>query len=631
MPEQSLDPRYDVVILGAGIAGLTLARQLLLYSDKRVLLLEKRSHIPPARQKVGESNVQVQGYYLSKILDMEEYLLREHFMKYNLRFYWKTPGLKNDCYEEISQCYIRNFSNIACYQLDRNKIEGELLRLNHDNPRFSFVPGISSLDVALADSSTPHTLSFNAGEQLIKIQADWVVDTTGRSRFLARRGDFIKTNPIRHGSVFFWIDGLLNIEKLSPLSHSQRLLHQNRRMLGHLPTWLATNHFCGEGYWFWVIPLQGRTSFGLVYDRQQVPEDLLTSPENVVDWICKEYPLFAAYLAKEKIADRGMIRDFSYDCQQTISAEKWALAGESGRFTDPLYSPGGDLIALYNTLIIDAIQTEDVRALSIKARLYEVLMCAFYQAYVPSYAVGYAVLGDQECFAMKYAWELTIYFTFYVFPFINSLFTQTEFVVPYLDLFAQLGAWNRNIQEFLCGYYHWKKNQPHESSRPVLFDLTGFEPLKRSEELFYEVGVAPCQAISLLKNHMANIEKLGRFIAIYIYSVVTQDEKLLRCKQLIETLRIDELSFDPERIRQECRNLDRGADEEFGKIGQTFIMHFGQRHNDSLTQLSKRDATAPLSAIVETPSFLTPTIPVHPKSYDTLVPATTASTFEKGT
>jgi L-2-hydroxyglutarate oxidase LhgO len=55
-----LDPRCDVAILGAGIAGLTLARQLLMYTDKRVVLLERRSHVPPSRQKVGESNVQVQ-------------------------------------------------------------------------------------------------------------------------------------------------------------------------------------------------------------------------------------------------------------------------------------------------------------------------------------------------------------------------------------------------------------------------------------------------------------------------------------------------------------------------------------------------------------------------------------------
>ena len=62
---------FDVVIIGAGLAGLTLARQLLLYSDKRVLLLDKRTEVPTPRQKVGESTVQVGAYYYAKVLDLE--------------------------------------------------------------------------------------------------------------------------------------------------------------------------------------------------------------------------------------------------------------------------------------------------------------------------------------------------------------------------------------------------------------------------------------------------------------------------------------------------------------------------------------------------------------------------------
>src|SRR5215467_10927191 len=179
----SSNTHYDVVILGAGIAGLTLARHLLMYSDKSVLLLEKRSQIPPSRQKVGESNVQVQGYYLGKILDLEEHLLREHFLKYNLRFYWPTPGRTNKGYEDSSQSYIRFFSNICCYQLDRNKIEGELLRLNLENPRFSFQPGIADLDVSLATTSShPHTIAFTREGRKVELKATWLVDTTGRAK-----------------------------------------------------------------------------------------------------------------------------------------------------------------------------------------------------------------------------------------------------------------------------------------------------------------------------------------------------------------------------------------------------------------------------------------------------------------
>ncbi len=44
----------DVLILGAGLAGLSLARQLLLADPElRILLLERRHQIPRREQKVG--------------------------------------------------------------------------------------------------------------------------------------------------------------------------------------------------------------------------------------------------------------------------------------------------------------------------------------------------------------------------------------------------------------------------------------------------------------------------------------------------------------------------------------------------------------------------------------------------
>src|SRR5260221_969016 len=224
--------KYDVVILGAGLAGLSLSRQLLMYSDKGVLLLEKRPEVPVERQKVGEATVQVSGYYFAKILDLEEHLLREHLMKYNLRFYWKTPGRRNDCFEDYSQSYIRNLSNIASFQLNRNKIEAEMLRLNLESPRFTIHPGISDLDVTLSDSDKPHQVVYRKNDQSMEVHAGWVVETTGRSKFLARKLGLTKTSPIRHGSTFFWVDGLVNIEKLTTATPQERLTHKNRRSTG---------------------------------------------------------------------------------------------------------------------------------------------------------------------------------------------------------------------------------------------------------------------------------------------------------------------------------------------------------------------------------------------------------------
>ena len=195
-------------------------------------------------------------------------------------------------------------------------------------------------------------------------------------------------------------------------------------MLGHLPAWLSTNHFCGEGFWFWTIPLHGKTSLGLVYDNQIFPRERVDTLEKLIAWVCEEFPLFARDLPYRQVLHHTALKDFAYDCAQTISPARWALAGEAGRFTDPLYSPGGDLISIYNTFITDAIRTDSDAELVQKCDLYEQLMQAVYQAYVPSYAISYDALGDQECFTMKYSWELAIYFAFFVFPFINDLFTE---------------------------------------------------------------------------------------------------------------------------------------------------------------------------------------------------------------
>src|SRR5262245_15826438 len=105
----------DVLIIGAGLAGLTLSRHLLLNSNKRILLLDKRAQVPTPRQKVGESTVQLGAYYYSKVLDLEEYLLSRQYMKYNLRFYWKSAGRDNKRFEDYGKSYIPTLSNIYIY------------------------------------------------------------------------------------------------------------------------------------------------------------------------------------------------------------------------------------------------------------------------------------------------------------------------------------------------------------------------------------------------------------------------------------------------------------------------------------------------------------------------------------
>lgn len=555
-PDQAaLRERYDVVILGGGLAGLTLARHLLLASDKTILLLERRDSLPPARQKVGESTVQLAGYYYSKVLEMEEHLFSEQVIKYNLRFYWKSGGRDNSNFEDYSQAYIRQLSNIVSHQLDRNTFEAELLRRNLQSERFHLRTAVTGLDVALAAAGDPsaHGVRFEHGGAAHAALAEWVVDATGRGKVLARRKRLERQNPIRHGTTFFWVDGLVDIDKLTDRSPREVRLKPERRQLGHVPFWLATNHFCGEGFWFWVIPLQGKTSFGLVYDRASVPREQVANPAKLIEWVCREFPLFARDLPLRKVVDWSGLKDYSFDCAQTISSERWALTGEAGRFTDPLYSPGSDLISCYNTMIVDAILTREPARLAAKCRLYEGLMRALYGAYVPSYAASYDVLGDSEAFYLKYVWELSVYFGFYVFPFINDLFTDVEFVPRFLARFAKLGRLNSELQSFLSAFYQWKKVTLEPPAAPRFDDFTDLPALQRAERTFYKVGLTGDEACAVLDEQLQNLLELARFIVAHVAAAVLDAPEVLTDAAFVGGLDLAAIRFDPEAMR---RHLD---------------------------------------------------------------------------
>src|SRR5215212_10627 len=67
---------YDVVILGGGLAGGTLAQQLKRAQPEiKILVLEKRKHpVPEAAHKVGESSVEMGSHYLRNIVGAKDHL-----------------------------------------------------------------------------------------------------------------------------------------------------------------------------------------------------------------------------------------------------------------------------------------------------------------------------------------------------------------------------------------------------------------------------------------------------------------------------------------------------------------------------------------------------------------------------
>ena len=90
MKFKRMENKYDVVIYGGGLAGLTLALQLKKEnSGISILILEKRAgNAPESAHKVGESTVELGTHYIRETLDLKEYLDKHQLPKHGLRFFF---------------------------------------------------------------------------------------------------------------------------------------------------------------------------------------------------------------------------------------------------------------------------------------------------------------------------------------------------------------------------------------------------------------------------------------------------------------------------------------------------------------------------------------------------------------
>ena len=120
-----MSEQTDVVVLGGGLAGLSLAIQLRQRDPSiAVTVLERRTHpVREAAFKVGESTVEIGAHYFAHVLGLREHLETQQLRKFGFRFFFSEGR------EDLDQCTELGVSELLptpSWQLDRGRFENFL-------------------------------------------------------------------------------------------------------------------------------------------------------------------------------------------------------------------------------------------------------------------------------------------------------------------------------------------------------------------------------------------------------------------------------------------------------------------------------------------------------------------------
>lgn len=433
--------RYDAVIAGGGLAGLTLARQLQREAPGlRVLVLEKRSHpVAEAAFKVGESSVEIAAHYFETVLGLGPHLRSRQLEKLGLRYFF-SQGSNADITTRV-EVGPPGFPRVPSFQLDRGRLENFLLE------------DLRAGGVAVADGCAVrsielepgrHRVTFSRGGEQRTVEAGFVADASGRAALIRRQLGL--TRPVGHAANACWfrVKARVRVDDWSGAPGWTSRVPSGER-------WLSTNHLMGRGYWVWLIPLgSGSTSIGIVADEALHPYSSLNRFEKALAWLQRHEPQCAAVVAnlEPELEDFLALKHYAHGSARVFSPDGWATVGEAGVFTDPFYSPGSDFIAIGNDcaadLIVRTARGEDVTE---RAERYNTTYLRLFDAFLRLYEGQYRLMGNAQVMTAKAAWDNACYWAITGLLYFQRRYREPDFIASIETLMRRFFVLHARLQQ----------------------------------------------------------------------------------------------------------------------------------------------------------------------------------------
>jgi flavin-dependent dehydrogenase len=321
----------DVLILGGGPGGSTLASSLAL-KNRRTILLE-REKFP--RFHIGESLLPCSSEVFRKIGILDK-LEQRYLWKYGARFLCSTSR------RVASYTFAEAFNTKAdhAYQVPRGDFDHVLLehakQLGADvRERWEATEVIFEDDRAVGvrarDLSKP--------DQIVELRAPVVADATGRDTLLASR--------LRRKAK------IARLDKSAFFTHYRNTFREDAEREGNIQI------IVWEHGWFWFIPFRGDvTSVGAVASADWIKEQRKTGakePSDFFERAVAESSWATEFLVgAERVRQVGSLADFSYRIDQ-LTGDGWLFVGDAAGFLDPLFSSGAHLAIKSADLAASAI------------------------------------------------------------------------------------------------------------------------------------------------------------------------------------------------------------------------------------------------------------------------------------
>lgn len=334
-----------IVIIGSSISGGLAACYLKLrFPDCEVVSIQKHRATFPV---VGESLTEFSTLMLHEI-GLGSYLEERHFHKYGLTFYFKE-NIENPSDNTYAIHEAPRIPPLPSNQINRftlaKRLRDRALELN-----------VRTIDATVIDvtinAKGPHQLIYalDDGGQ-VTLDAAWIVDASGRNRFLAKRLGLTRRPRFQRSSFWFRLEGF-DKDVLKQLTGVKAPHHC-------FDSYYVTHHFLGQHNWLWAIPMRSDRadcnliSIGIVYRPDLYPKEVI-SIETFLSQVGAEHPIIAELVKSGRIVDVNVYRNYFYETALNYSDSGWFIIGDAGDTVDPLYSTG---------MAMTSIQIKQVAAL----------------------------------------------------------------------------------------------------------------------------------------------------------------------------------------------------------------------------------------------------------------------------